>query len=256
MKKDNYYFKKGWLKRDDPFEPIIEYVPNPAFNQPHLKAFEPLFEYVPPEETLVIDHAPSMTFTGFGEIPKGQEVVKLRGLAKELKELEEKYCTEPKSGLDSVDAMEVMTKYAARAAQDDPKKFIDYMNEVLIGKEGAHLIPAGKYPRIEFGDLGVLADYQDHSSMQMMHFWAYVNYGYRYPKDIAKFGNWLHETIEPQAKKLTPFLPFSKTGSQEDLDLGIVGYNIGQALSKGHLKPSQLSSKINEYLRTSKHFPY
>ena len=45
----------------------------------------------------------------------------------------------------------------------------------------------------------------------------------------------------------------SKTGSQEDYRLSAVGYNLGQALSKGHLTPDETYKLIDTMLRTDRY---
>ncbi len=172
--------------------------------------------------------------------------------------------------VDDVDAISCLMSRAAKLSNNEPEVFIRLMNEVLIGNINKWGYAPGIPPRIpgntriEFGDKGMHPLYQDHSPMQMYHFWSYVNYGYYYPTDIAKAGNTVHEVVEPIIRKeldqhgipssRIPFIrSLSESGSAEDYRLSAVGYNIGKALKKGHIKPSKLHDMLDQVLRTDKY---
>jgi hypothetical protein len=204
------------------------------------------------------------------------DLAAFRRLAEQLKQQETLHRSNPAKGLDSVDALEVLIGHAANVTQNNPKHFVELMSEVLMGKETNSRTPGTRQrvtPRIMFGDLGMHPIYQDRSEMQMYHFWAYVHYGYFYPKDIAKGINFEHEVLEPQIEPMYNVLKLihsgrplfdmlfnyinpSSTGSRQDYILSGVGYNLGQALAKGHITPRQLVKMIDRILRTDAYRPF
>ncbi len=128
------------------------------------------------------------------------ELAAFRKMVGQLKQQETLHRQDSSKGLDSVEALELMIAHAANVTKNNTKPFVELMSEVLLGQESNSRTPATRQrvmPRIMFGDLGMHPIYQDHSEMQMYHFWAYVHYGYFYPKDIAKGINFEHEVLEP-----------------------------------------------------------
>lgn len=200
-----------------------------------------------------------------------KELHDFRELAERLKEEETIHRQNPNKGLDSVDALQVLMSYAARLTDNDAKRFVLLLSEVLLGKETNNRTPntpSRSLNRIIFGDLGMNPIYQDHSEMQMYHFWAYVHYGFFYSKDTAKLINHVHERVEPKLraildsteKKTGYKIPgsgsISQTGTKADFLLSGVGYNVGQALAKGDVTPTQLSKQIDRILRSNAYRPF
>ena len=197
----------------------------------------------------------------FNETKFVADAFDLRNLATQLKGID---------GMDDVDRLGILMERAAKQSNNNPVAFIGLMNEVLIGDFGkwdyALLVPPRqlKLPRINIGDTGMNPLYQDHSAMQAYHLWVYVNYGFNLPKDVSKAANIFHENIEPNIRSTLDSVGlnteeiyfirgFSKTGSIEDYRLSAVGYNLGQALSKGHLTPYETYKLIDTMLRTDKY---
>jgi len=167
------------------------------------------------------------------------KVQELQQMAKQLKKMK---------GLDDVDATSALIARAAKLSGNHSKEFIFLMNEVLFGTnqnipglDNLGITPARHFKRIHIGDQGMNSLYQDGEDVQMSHFWGYVNYGYFVPKDIVKAANFFHEYL-PGPKRF---------GSQEDYRLGVVGYNVGQALAKSNISPLELSDRLDMILRST-----
>jgi hypothetical protein len=210
--------------------------------------------------------APVAAPTNQGFTP--QQLADFRILAGQLKQQETLHRQNPSKGLDSVDALQVLIGHAANVTNNNPETFLRLMNEAVLGTVAdIPNVPKSQSTRIDFGDLGMHEIYQDQSTMQMYHFWGYVNVGYYLPKDVAKVFNYGHEVLEPLAAKFLDKNPkikkhipssnrLSRTGSKEDYRLSGVGYNLGQALAKGHITPKQLAKIIDRMLRTDDYRPF
>lgn len=235
------YRQAGLLQRKDPFEPLLKKVRDPfAPPGPEQYYYEPV--------------QPAMELK---PLPKDykQKADDLRSLGNVLKQHETSF-RKTGQGFDSVDAVQVLATRATALSNNNPEVFLNLMNEVLLGSDVPWIrfqvvgIYTGSQPGIRFGDLGMNPIYQDGTINQMYHFWSYVNYGYYLPKDAAKVGNVIHEYHEPT---YLGWLTGQPPGAKEDYRLSVVGYNIGQALQKGHIKPSELARKLDQYLRTDKY---
>lgn len=178
--------------------------------------------------------------------------------ALQQKDNETAYRKDPKVGVNSVRALKAIITKAAELSGNNPDEFMLLVNEVILGKDAPnrYLFPKVlNFNRVELGDLGMHPIYQDHSTMQMYHFWAYVCLGFFQSESISKLANVTHEYLEPLGNKIFNNPNWSSTGKFEDYNLAERGIMLGVWLKNGRIKIEQLSIIIEKYLEDPDYLP-
>jgi hypothetical protein len=149
---------------------------------------------------------------------------------------------------------------AESLSNGDPDTFMNMMDNTLIpvGKSEAYdtqvrgikWVEDTHKARLIIGSTGLAGSYNDHSNNQISnHFWGFVSAGYHKGTEFSYASNFKHEYIDPMLGEVRPSdYPQSK-GSQQDWDLSVQAYKLGDDLKHGKVTVKQFNQNAEDLLR-------
>jgi hypothetical protein len=151
---------------------------------------------------------------------------------------------------------------AETLANGDPDTFMTMMDNTLIPPgtsaafdkhvreiswvEDSH---AGKARPI-IGSTGLASTYNDHSNNQISnHFWGFASAGYHKGTGFSYASNLKHEYLDPVLGEIKPSDYSQSKGSQQDWDLSVQAYKLGDDLKQKKITVKQFNEKAESILK-------
>jgi hypothetical protein len=157
---------------------------------------------------------------------------------------------------------------AESLSNGDPDTFMTMMDNTLIppGTSEAYDTHVREIPWVEdshagkarpiIGSTGLTSTYNDRSNNQISnHFWGFVSAGYHKGTGFGYASNFKHEYIDPMLGEVKPSdYPQSK-GSQQDWDLSVQAYKLGDDLKHGKVTVKQFNQRAENLLKGKETYP-
>jgi RHS repeat-associated protein len=154
---------------------------------------------------------------------KGQwELRQLEALRNTVQYANELYWHYVEGEITALDFLAELTDY--RASLGSLETFVDDISTVVLGDRGGQVWWRAfshnvRWPAFALDDSGFSEFHQDNSN-QVRHFWYYAHVAYTNSSGLARFGNWLHDRVDPG-------------GTYQDWVLGNAGRGLGVGLQEG-----------------------